>query len=111
MPYLGNTLCFRNEESIASYRRFTDKIHECGARVIPQITHPGPESVSAFRGIPPMASSVYLNSMAQKTRAVTLEEIPGIIQKYAKGAYDAKRAGFDGIELHCAHAYMLLGSF
>ena len=111
VPYLGNTLCFRNEESIASYRRFTDKIHECGARVIPQITHPGPESVSAFRGIPPMASSVYLNSMAQKTRAVTLEEIPGIIQKYAKGVYDAKRAGFDGIELHCAHAYMLLGSF
>lgn len=111
VPYLGNTLCFRNEESIASYRRFTDRIHEYGTKIIPQITHPGPESVSAFRGIPPVASSVYLNSMAQRIRAVTLEEIPGIIQKYAKGAYDARRAGFDGIELHCAHAYMLLGSF
>lgn len=111
VPYLGNTLCFRNEESIASYRRFTDRIHEYGTKIIPQITHPGPESVSVFRGIPPVASSVYLNSMAQRTRAVTLEEIPGIIQKYAKGAYDARRAGFDGIELHCAHAYMLLGSF
>ncbi|MCQ5384395.1 FAD-dependent oxidoreductase [Hungatella hathewayi] len=111
VPYLGNTLCFRNEESIASYRRFTDRIHEYGTKIIPQITHPGPESVSAFRGIPPVASSVYLNSVAQRTRAVTLEEIPGIIQKYAKGAYDARRAGFDGIELHCAHAYMLLGSF
>lgn len=111
VPYLGNTLCFRNEESIASYRRFTDRIHEYGTKIIPQITHPGPESVSAFRGIPPVASSVYLNSMAQRTRAVTLEEIPGIIQKYAKGAYDARRAGFDGIELHCAHTYMLLGSF
>ena len=111
VPYLGNTLCFRNEESIASYRRFTDRIHEYGTKIIPQITHPGPESVSAFRGIPPVASSVYLNSMAQRTRAVTLEEIPGIIQKYAKGAYNARRAGFDGIELHCAHAYMLLGSF
>lgn len=111
VPYLGNTLCFRNEESIEAYRRFTDRIHECGAKIIPQLTHPGPESVSAFRGIPPMASSLYLNSMAQKTRAVTLEEIPEIIRKYAKGAADAKRAGFDGIELHCAHAYMLLGSF
>lgn len=111
VPYPGNTLCFRNEESIASYRRFTDRIHEYGTKIIPQITHPGPESVSVFRGIPPVASSVYLNSMAQRTRAVTLEEIPGIIQKYAKGAYDARRAGFDGIELHCAHAYMLLGSF
>lgn len=111
VPYLGNTLCFRNEDSIAAYRHFTDRVHECGAKVIPQITHPGPESVSAFCGIAPMASSVYLNSMAQKTRAVSLEEIPEIIRKYAKGAYDAKSAGFDGIELHCAHAYMLLGSF
>lgn len=111
VPYLGNTLCFRNEESIESYRRFTDRIHECGAKIIPQITHPGPESVSAFRGIPPMASSVYINAMAQKTRAVTLDEIPEIIRKYAKAASDAKRAGFDGIELHSAHAYMLLGSF
>lgn len=111
VPYLGNTLCFRSEEAIQSYRAFTDKIHETGAKIIPQITHPGPESVSAFRGIPPMASSVYVNSMAQKTRAVTLDEIPGIIEAYANTCEQAKRAGFDGIELHCAHAYMLLGSF
>lgn len=111
VPYLGNTLCFRTDEAMQSYRAFTDKIHETGAKIIPQITHPGPESVSAFRGIPPLASSVYVNSMAQKTRAVTLEEIPNIIEVYAKTSAQAKEAGFDGIELHCAHAYMLLGSF
>lgn len=111
VPYLGNTLCFRNEDSIASYRAFTDQIHAAGACVIPQITHPGPESISAFFGVPPMASSVYYNSMAQKTREVTLEEIPRIIQLYAAASLQAKQAGFDGIELHCAHAYMLLGSF
>lgn len=110
-PYLGNTLCFRSEASIEHYKAFTDKIHEAGAKIIPQITHPGPESISAFMGIPPLASSVYLNSMAQKTRAVTLEEIPHIIELYAQASYNAKLAGFDGIELHCAHAYMLLGSF
>lgn len=59
----------------------------------------------------PVASSSYLNSMGQKTRALTLEEIPGVIQAYARTALQAKQAGFDGIELHCAHAYMLLGSF
>lgn len=111
VPYLGNTLCFRGEESIAAYRAFTDKIHAAGAKVIPQITHPGPESVSAFRGITPVASSAYINAMGQRTRALALEEIPDIIKQYAQAAYDAKRAGFDGIELHCAHAYMLLGSF
>lgn len=111
VPYLGNTLCFRSEESIASYKAFTDKIHACGAKVIPQVTHPGPESISAFFGVPPKASSVYLNSMGQKTRALLLEELPEIIRQYAQCAYHAKQAGFDGIELHSAHAYMLLGSF
>lgn len=111
VPYLGNTLCFRSEESIQKYKSFTDKVHEYGCKIIPQITHPGPESVSAFYGVAPLASSVYLNSMGQMTREVALEEIPGIIDLYVKASLDAKRAGFDGIELHCAHAYMLLGSF
>ena len=111
VPYLGNTLCFRSEESIQKYKSFTDKVHEYGCKIIPQITHPGPESVSAFYGIPPVASSVYPNSMGQMTRELALEEIPGIIDLYVKASLDAKRAGFDGIELHCAHAYMLLGSF
>lgn len=111
VPYLGNTLCFRSEESIAKYKTFTDKVHALGAKVIPQITHPGPESISSFFGVTPVASSDYINSMGQKVRALTLEEIPAIIEKYAVASYQAKLAGFDGIELHCAHAYMLLGSF
>lgn len=111
VPYLGNTLCFRNEDSIQKYKEFTDKVHSLGAKVIPQITHPGPESISAFFNVTPVASSDYINSMGKKVRALTLEEIPGIIDKYALTSYQAKQAGFDGIELHCAHAYMLLGSF
>ena len=110
-PYLGNTLCFRSDESIVAYKQFTDRIHEYGCKIIPQITHPGPESISSFFGVTPISSSGYLNSMWQPTRALTLEEIPGIIQMYAKASYQAKQAGFDGIELHCAHGYMLLGSF
>lgn len=111
VPYLGNTLCFRDEDSIGAYREFTDRIHEYGAKIIPQITHPGPESASAFYGIPPIASSSYFNSMGQKTRELTPEEIPAVIEKYANASWQAKCAGFDGIELHSAHAYMLLGSF
>ncbi|MEG1458856.1 MAG: FAD-dependent oxidoreductase [Acetivibrio sp.] len=111
VPYLGNTLSFRGEESIKSYQAFTEGIHAFGTKIIPQITHPGPESISSFFGVTPVASSAYINSMGQKTRALELEEIPGIIEQYAAASYGAKMAGFDGIELHCAHAYMLLGSF
>lgn len=50
VPYLGNTLCFRGEESVAAYARFTQAIHAYGCKVIPQITHPGPESISSFLG-------------------------------------------------------------
>ena len=110
-PYLGNTLCFRSEESIVEYKKFTDKIHEYGTKIIPQITHPGPESISSFFGVTPITSSGYLNSMYQKTRELKVEEIPNIISMYANTSYQAKQAGFDGIELHCAHGYMLLGSF
>lgn len=45
------------------------------------------------------------------TRELAKEELPGIIALYAKAGKAKKDAGFDGIELHCAHAYMLLGSF
>ena len=110
-PYLGNTLCFRSEESIVEYKKFTDKIHEYGTKIIPQITHPGPESISSFFGVTPISSSGYLNSMYQQTRELKIEEIPNIISMYANTSYQAKQAGFDGIELHCAHGYMLLGSF
>lgn len=110
-PYLGNTLCFRSEESIVEYKKFTDKIHEYGTKIIPQITHPRPESISSFFGVTPISSSGYLNSMYQKTRELKVEEIPNIISMYANTSYQAKQAGFDGIELHCAHGYMLLGSF
>lgn len=41
VPYLGNTLCFRDEESIKKYKSFTDQIHAYGCKIIPQITHPG----------------------------------------------------------------------
>lgn len=111
VPYLGNTLSFRGEASIASFKAFTDRIHAYGAKVIPQITHPGPESVSSFFGVTPVSCSDYYNSMAQKVRALKLEEIPAIIGMYANAAYMAKLSGFDGIELHAAHGYMLLGSF
>lgn len=110
-PYLGNTLCFRSEESILEYKKFTDKIHEYGTKIIPQITHPGPESISSFFGVTPISSSGYLNSMYQQTRELKIEEIPNIISMYANTSYQAKQAGYDGIELHCAHGYMLLGSF
>ncbi|MGB4564841.1 MAG: NAD(P)/FAD-dependent oxidoreductase [Dethiobacteria bacterium] len=111
MPYLGNTIHLGQDRQIESLRQFVEKMHAYGARVIPQISHPGPESLCWFAGVPPVGPSDYVNSMGQRVRALKLEEIQEIIEKYGDTARKAKEAGCDGIELHCAHAYMLAGSF
>lgn len=111
VPYNGPTMNFGSEHAISAYKEFTDKIHAHGAKIIPQVSHPGPESVSCFMGITPVAASSYINDHGFQTRALELDEIPTIIQQYATTAKQCREAGFDGIELHAAHAYMLLGSF
>lgn len=110
VPYLGNTLCFRDEESIKNTKALQTKFILMAVRSFRRLRI-RVESISAFFGVAPVASSSYPNSMGQMTRELTKEELPGIVALYAKASKNAKEAGFDGIELHCAHAYMLLGSF
>lgn len=110
-PYLGNTTGLFDDKQIPSFKKFTDRIHAHGAKVIPQITHPGPESISAFFGLTPVAPSVYPNALGNMTREITIDEIKDAVEKYGQAALRAKKAGCDGIELHCAHAYMLAGAF
>ena len=85
VPYLGNTLCFRNEESIASYRRFTDRIHEYGTKNN-SADHPsgGRRASVHSGGYLLWPAVVYLNSMAQRTKGCNAGGNTGIIQKYAK---------------------------
>jgi N-ethylmaleimide reductase len=57
--------------------------------------------------LPVSPSGVPLNSSPAKSRALQIEEIPAIVDAYAKGAENAIAAGFDGVELHGANGYLL----
>ncbi len=111
--YQGCSLSIGDDRFIESHRRLVDTLHRYNVKVQPQITHPGPESlISFFEGGQSIGPGVNVNPGAhQYSRALTKEEIPGIIDLYAQGARRAREAGYDGMELHAAHAYMLLGSF
>ncbi len=111
VPYMGPTIGLHDDKLIPSFRKFTDRIHAAGAKVIPQITHPGPESISWTFGVQPVGPSAYPNQFGQMVRELTVDEIKKIIGLYGDAARRAREAGFDGIEFHCAHAYMLAGSF
>ncbi len=112
--YQPQSLTLGADEYIAGHRRLTDRMHAYGAKVQPQITHPGPESLVwlYFGGEPAVGPGICLGaSTGVPSRALEKHELEGIVELYAQAARRAREAGYDGMELHAAHGYMLLGNF
>lgn len=111
-PYVPNTVGMWDDKHITSMRGLTDAVHAHGAKIIPQISHPGPESISFLNGGQPVGPSVVM-CFSYKTmcRELSVEEIGRIVEQFGDAAKRAREAGCDGLELHSAHCYMLLGSF
>ena len=112
-PYQVHTVGLWSDHLIPNHAELTKAVHAHGAKIVPQISHPGPESVAPFvNQLQPIGPSVGKSAVTGQTcREVTLEEIEIIINQYGEAARRAREAGYDGMELHCAHAYMLCGSF
>jgi 2,4-dienoyl-CoA reductase (NADPH2) len=111
--YQPQSLTLGDDSFIDAHRRLTDRLHAHGAKVQPQVTHPGPESLIGFyHGEQPVGPSVNLGaSTGFPSRALDHSELAGIVDQYAQTARRAREAGYDGMELHAAHGYMLLGNF
>jgi len=103
---------------VDGWKLVTDAVHAAGGRMVLQLWHVGRISDPIFlNGALPIAPSAIaaaghvslvrpLKSFVTP-RALALEEIPGIIEAYRVGAANAKRAGFDGVEIHGANGYLL----
>jgi 2,4-dienoyl-CoA reductase-like NADH-dependent reductase (Old Yellow Enzyme family)/thioredoxin reductase len=87
-------------------------IHSYNVKAAIQIHHAGRQTyLTATHGLRPVsASEVPSGTPGLLARALTVEEIKTIIQKFAQGAERAKKAGFDAVEIHGAHGY-LIGQF
>ena len=111
--YLHRSMTLADDKYIDSHRRITDRIHQHGARVQPQLSHTGPESVAPMFGGPqPAGPSVSVAPVwGWASRELDISELPAIARQYGESARRAREAGYDGIELHAAHCYNLLGSF
>jgi 7beta-hydroxy-3-oxochol-24-oyl-CoA 4-desaturase len=113
-PYIPRTVGLWDDSFISGLKALADAIHSHGARVIPQIAHPGPESLAPlFNGTEAVGPSVGIvnNLTRMKCRGLSRGEIAAIIEQFGQAARRARQAGFDGLELHAAHSYMLAGSF
>ncbi len=111
--YQPQSLTLGDDAYIEGHRRLTDRLHAYGAKVQPQITHPGPDSLGwLYFGGQSVGPSVVLGaSTSVPSRQLSVEELDGIVEMYAQAARRAREAGYDGMELHAAHGYMLLGTF
>ena len=114
----ANTPGIWSEEQVTGWQIVTKAVHEAGGRIFLQLWHVGRISDPLFLdGALPVAPSavtpkghvslVRPEKPFVTPRALELTEIPGIVEAFRKGAENAKRAGFDGVEIHGANGYLL----
>lgn len=107
-----------SDEQVEGWKLVTEAVHKAGGKIFAQLWHVGRISDPSFlNGDAPVAPS----AIAAKgnvsllrpqrpypvPRALDTEEIAGIVAAYRKGAENAKKAGFDGVEIHGANGYLL----
>ena len=107
------------DEQVAGWRIVTDAVHRAGGRIVCQLWHvgrishpdlqPGGQLPVAPSAIKPEGQAFTETGFQPHVtpRALETDEIPGIVGDYAHAAACAKQAGFDGVEIHAANAYLL----
>ena len=112
-PYVLRTLALWDDKFIPGFKKLSDAVHAHGAKIIPQIAHPGPESLSPFlherQAVGPSPVMCFVTKHV--SRELDVGEIETIIEQFGQAARRAREGGCDGMELHAAHSYMLVGSF
>ncbi|TAK63989.1 alkene reductase [Methylobacter sp.] len=108
-----------SEAQVEGWKRVTNAVHDKGGRIFIQLWHTGRISHSSLQPghvlpVGPSAlkaagqASTYQGMQDFETpHALTLDELPDIVADYANAAQNAKKAGFDGVEIHAANGYLL----
>ena len=106
-------LVIDDDKYIPGMTQLADVIHEGGAKAFLQISHTGRGARRTIIGEQPVGPSAvampysFMMGLANETpRALTVDEIHAIEEKYAQAALRAKKAGFDGVEIHCVGYYL-----
>ncbi len=96
------------DDLVPRYRTVTDLVHGLGGRIAMQINHGGAEANTRESGFVPLSPSPTRSTMTGlKSRAMTEEEIGRIARDFGSAARRAREAGFDAVQVHGAHAYLV----
>lgn len=109
----GHPMRIDHDRFIGGLSNLVDAVHGEGAKIAVQLHHTGRQNSqgNTERNEPPLAPTAGITSaFGTPPRAIEAGEVPGLIDQYVQGARRAVAAGFDAVELHGAHGY-LLGQF
>ncbi len=96
------------DEQIQSHAALTERVHRAGAKIVAQIYHCGRQTTSAVIGEQPVSSSSLADPvLGSIPRELTIPEIKKIVSQFGDTALRAKKAGFDGVQVHGAHGYLI----
>ncbi len=102
--------CFHGADALAGWKRVADAVHAAGGRIFPQLWHVGSARRKGTLPYPEQESigpSGLVAPGKKRVREMTERDIADVIAAYAKSARSARELGFDGLELHGAHGYLI----
>lgn len=112
-PETPGGLHLATDEAVHAHRALVEVVHEHGAKIQPQIVHAGPDGLGPeIFGVTSVGPSVIPSYLTGRPSVeISKQQLCAVFDLFKAAARRAVEAGYDGIELHAAHGYMLLGSF
>lgn len=104
-----NEIGLWDDAQIPGMRRLVDAVHAAGAPIFAQLHHAGRQTAPPyiFNELPVGASHIPCPMLNVPVRELTSEEVWAMVDNYANAAKRAQEAGFDGVEVHGAHGYLV----
>lgn len=98
------------EEALAGWKHVVDEVHKVGGKIAPQLWHVGAvrkPGVGPDKDVPAYSPSGLFKPGAENGVAMSKEDINEVVASFAQAAADSKAIGFDAIEVHGAHGYLV----
>ncbi len=102
----GTQTCIYEDRFISSIHKIANAVHQAenGCKVVAQISHAG---MKADVEHPVAPSAIHWPHITKETRVLSTDEVEDVVTHFAEAAMRVREAGFDGVEIHCAHGYLL----
>jgi 2,4-dienoyl-CoA reductase-like NADH-dependent reductase (Old Yellow Enzyme family) len=96
-----------DDRLIPGLRAMTEAVHERDGKIVAQLAHSGMLAIPKLIGKPPLAPSAMEGLIGAPLQEMTLEDINETVEAFGQAAGRAHEGGFDGVQIHAAHSYLL----